>query len=347
MQIILLLLSRLYGLGVRMNRLRMQRKPRHRFAVPVISVGNITVGGTGKTEAVALICGILRSLGLQPGILSRGYGRKSRQSVLVVSRGKGLETSVQDAGDEPALLAKRLYDVPVIVGKDRTATGKIATNELGCNVLVLDDGFQRRDQVYRDLDIVLIDAGDPFGEEELLPAGRLREPLTSLKEADVMIITRADQYPLKVIYKKLEKIVPQKLLFTACHTAKQLVSVNDHTRQSLDYLNERKTLAVSGIARPLSFEKSLEKAGARISACLRFQDHHWFTRQDRERIAGQARSLGAMVVTTSKDAVRMPVDEVFKDVSVWALEIEMEILSPQKGLEKLLETVVAEKKKNL
>lgn len=345
-------LAWMYGQAVSLRRTRLKARPAHRLGVPVLSVGNITVGGTGKTEATACVCWILRSLGLTPAVLSRGYRRRSRDRVLVVSDGSGPRVSVDDAGDEPYLLATRLTGVPVVVSTDRIAAGRLAVASLGCDALVLDDGFQRRDEVHRDLDLVLVDAADPFGGNALLPAGRLREPLTALREAGALIVTRADQYDPEPALAQLAAWAPDVPRFTAWHAPVGLVplggaggcSPQDQTASSpatepslrsgarpLSWLADRKVLAVSGIARPEAFLRTLSAHGAAVAGHLAFRDHHWFTASDIRAIRGRAQALGCEIVTTSKDATRLA------GLEGWILEVHFKVLQPAEGLQPLVE----------
>ncbi len=340
-------LSWLYGWVVARRRARLRELPPWRLPVPVISVGNITTGGTGKTEAVAYLCRLLLAHGLKPGILSRGYKRRSRAATLVVSKGQGPEVSVDEAGDEPYLLAQRLPGVALVVGKDRWISGMQAVQALGCQVLVLDDGFQRRDQLYRDLDIVLVDAADPFGGEALLPAGRLREPVGALAEAGVIIVTRADQHRTEALVARLARLAPEALILNAQHTPANLISLDGKKKQSPEFLANRRVLAVSGIARPEAFEKTLESLGATVTGHFSFADHHWFTDAERKRIFHHAVSLKSEIVTTSKDAVRLawPADWTVKG---WSLGVAFDIQSGgmklQARVDKLVQSIKLKKK---
>ena len=328
----------IYGGLVGLRRAWLRRCPPVRLPVPVISVGNLTVGGTGKTEAVLLICRQLQKLGRCPGILSRGYGRRSRTPMLVVSDGSGPLVRVEEAGDEPYLLAGRLPGTAVVVGKDRIASGTKAIKELGCNVLVMDDAFQRRDQIHRDLDILLVDAGDPWGGGGLLPAGRLREPLSGLLETDLIILTRTDQYPVRGIIDQLAKLTPGKPVLLARHAPKAIVSLGMGTRHESKYLARRRVLAVSGIARPQALAATLEALGAEVVHTLVFPDHYWYRDKDREYLRQQAEKWKAEIVTTAKDAVRLgwPLEW---PVPVWILEVQFEIVNSEEGLSPWLERI--------
>lgn len=331
---LLLPLSGLYGLGVAWNR-RVQKRRQQRLPVPVFSIGNITTGGTGKTEAVMMLAWLLRSLGLAPAVLSRGYGRRSTEPVLVVSDGEKLQVGVQDAGDEPFLLASRLNGIPVLVGADRYAAGRRAIERFNSNAFVLDDGFQRRDQLDRDLDIVLVDATDPFGRGHLLPAGRLREPLSALREADALIITRSDQHSTAGVIERLQKLAPRVPIFTAKHAPAGLVSLVDSTRQPAGSVRGRRWLAVAGIARPQAFTQTLTGLGAEVVGTLAFPDHHWYSEADRRRILQHGHDLKAEVITTSKDAVRLHWPP--SAGPAWALEVQFKVLTPAEGLLPLVE----------
>ena len=174
--------NRLFDLGV----LRQEK-----VGCPVVSVGNLTVGGTGKTPMVILLAGMLRDRGMRPAVLSRGYGGKSTSDVLVVSDGSQILAGPEEAGDEPVLIARRLKGIPVLAGAKRALTGRYARENFGVDVMVLDDGFQHR-WIHRDLDIVLLDSRQPLGNGLLLPRGPLREPPSALERAGVVVFTRSE-----------------------------------------------------------------------------------------------------------------------------------------------------------
>lgn len=326
-----------YGGITAARRRARRRRPPLRLPVPVISVGNLTVGGTGKTEAAAFLCRLLLARGRRPAVLSRGYRRRGSAAVVVVSRGQGPEVPVAAAGDEPFLLALRLPRAAVVVSADRFRAGRLAVRELGSDVLVLDDGFQRRDDLHHDLDVVLVDAGDPFGGGRLLPAGRLREPLSALADAGLLIITRADQHAVTPVRKELARRAPGVPVLTARHRPVALRPLNGGPDQGIERLAGLRVFAVSGLARPDAFEASLERLGAHLAGRLRFADHHWYTAADRRRIAAQAAAARAEVVTTAKDAVRL---EWPGGLPAWSLQIELEVLSPAHELENRLDRVL-------
>lgn len=328
-------LSRLYALAVAQHQRAARCRPPQGLGVPVISVGNITTGGTGKTEAVAWVCRQLLDHGCKPAVLSRGYKRRSQDDLVIVSRGQGPETSVTDAGDEPFLLAQRLPGTAVVVGADRLAAGRAAIARLGCDVLVLDDGFQRRFQVHRDLDIVLVDAADPFGQDALLPAGRLREPLSALAAADILIVTRADQQDIAPVLARLRKLAPGKPMACARHRPARLQPVPAGQPIGVDTLQGKPCLAVCGIGRPRAFVRTLRDLGAKVKGEYFFPDHHWYRESDRRRLRARAARLQAEIVTTAKDAVRLQWLEG-SGIRAWALEVEFDFLSGAAETEALL-----------
>lgn len=322
--------SRLYGLGLEVRRAWLRRRPPQRLGVPVVSVGNLTVGGTGKTEAVALIAAWLAERGLRPAVLSRGYGRRSRERVLVVSRGEGPVVDVQAAGDEPYLLAQRLAGAAVVVGADRSASARLAREQLGCKSVVLDDGFQRRDQIHREADLVLLDATDPFGGGDLLPAGRLREPVAALREAGALLLTRCDQQDPAALISDLRRWLPDKPIWRSRHAPSRLRDLATGTEAPLERLANSRVLAVSGIARPGAFVKTLESLHAEVTSHFAFRDHHWFGPADCRRLLAHATALQSRIVTTTKDAVRLAAVAGAK-LEGWILDVALEIYPSAEG----------------
>jgi tetraacyldisaccharide 4'-kinase len=272
------LLSSLFGLGVRArNALYDRGRARaQRLSGPVVSIGNLSVGGSGKTPLVLLLGDLLKARGLTFDILSRGYGRKTRGVALVEPPG-----SPHDFGDEPLLLARRL-NVPVIVGEDRYAAGIFAEHRFGPQLHLLDDGFQHR-SLARDFDIVLVTPED--ARDRLLPAGRLREPLTSLRRADAVVLTSGaspEAFPLE-----------QKLVWRA---RRGIVPTNVPSRP----------VVFCGIARPKNFVAQLRTAGIEPVAEAFYRDHHAYTERDIRDLQNlQQRSEADGLVTTEKDAVNL------------------------------------------
>ncbi|HAR46796.1 MAG TPA: tetraacyldisaccharide 4'-kinase [Nitrospiraceae bacterium] len=321
---ILLFLSLLYGIVILLRRffyasgLFQARK----LPVTVISVGNITLGGTGKTPAVISIANLLRDNDRFPAVVSRGYGRQSDSAILIASDGDSLVSNTAQSGDEPALMGAKLPGVPVIVGRNRYEAGLYAHQVFGPDTVVLDDGFQHRG-LCRDLDIVLIDATDPFGNGRLFPAGILREPLSALRRAGAVVITRsegiADLGPLRDSIGHYTTAP----LFTAVYRAVSLFDVNGEDVRPVSALRDLPVLIFSGIARPGPFKDLLTSLGARIKAEMVYPDHHAYTNQDLAAIFHTAGNAGAtMIVTTEKDSVKL---QQFQAEGIWALGIELRI----------------------
>ncbi len=279
--------------------------PSIRIDAIVISIGNITVGGSGKTPLVETIAEHLLSKGYRPAILSRGYGRKGGE-IVIVSDGKNICTQPKIAGDEPSLLAKNLQTIPVIVGQDRTKSGAIAVKKMGCNILILDDGFQHL-RMKRDLDIVVVNGIDPWGNGQLLPAGPLREPLTSLREADIIIISRKQQIKKREkVIKHIRRYTDSPVIFSD-HKPLEFVRMDNKKILPLDHLKDRKVVAFAGIGSPESFRKSLEELNIKIERFVQFRDHHWYTKKDIQHILDIAEKYRVDgIVTTEKDSFRIP-----------------------------------------
>ncbi|MCD4699021.1 MAG: tetraacyldisaccharide 4'-kinase [Phycisphaerae bacterium] len=285
--------------------------------VPVICVGNITVGGTGKTPMVAWVVEQLKQAGRKPAILTRGY------------------KAVGGRSDEAELL-KRLTGVPVIINPDR-ASGAQKAIAGGADVLVMDDGFQHL-RLGRDLDIVLIDATRPFDGGVCLPAGRLREPLTALRDAHAIVITRSDTVPaekLNNLRKRLACLAPQASIHTAVHKPARIIDENG-VELLPDALYGRKVCAFCGIGNPEGFFATLTDIGARIAERVVFGDHIDYGPSEMERITAAADSSGAeTVVTTAKD--RIKIDNLSSlPRPLWTLEVEMRIIEGEQSLAEMI-----------
>lgn len=282
-----------------------------------ISVGNITVGGTGKTPVVEMLARSLSERGRRVAILSRGYKSKhprrggnrhapDEYSPRVVSDGKRVLLDADHAGDEPYLLARNLNRVSVLVDKNRVEAGRYAMSHMGVDTVILDDGFQYLALGQR-LDLVLIDCTNPFGNGHLLPRGVLREPLSALKRANYFLLTKTGGLELEPIRHKLREINPTAEIAETAYKPLYFEEVTSGRRQQPKFVRGKNVHVVSAIARPDSFEKTVEKLGARIRKRLRFVDHHRFSREEIHRIVAEASADGAdCILTTQKDAVRLP-----------------------------------------
>lgn len=314
-------LSFLYGVGsyFRISAYRMGLVNRVRPGCRVISIGNLTVGGTGKTPVVIDLAKRLIAGGQKVAVLSRGYGRRSKAPYLVVSDGADILVSPEDAGDEPYLMALSVPGLVVIVGAKRTTTQKIAIEEYGANVLLLDDGFQHL-PVARDVDVVLWDYNDDLSQASLLPAGRLREPLTALGRASDVVISKVplqaldkEDVRLNVLSCELLKLNGKSSLSFCSFKSggfTRLIDLFSHkmTAQenfSIDF-DGKSALAFCAIARPEGFAKSLEEVGVRVLSTLSFEDHHWFSSADIKKLQAEFEKSGAdFIATTGKDACRL------------------------------------------
>ncbi|MEE9910665.1 MAG: tetraacyldisaccharide 4'-kinase [Deltaproteobacteria bacterium] len=303
-----------------------------KLSCPVISVGNMTVGGTGKTPCVILLARMLQRHGFQPAVISRGYGGKSPGPVNVVSDGKTILQNAAEAGDEPLLIAGTLPGVPVITGARRTLTGQTAIDHFGARVLICDDAFQHR-RIFRDIDIVLLDAQKPLGNGHLLPAGELREPIGGLMRASCILMTRADETgPLPPDIVRIAGAAHAPI-FRAAHQATELIGPAQDQRLPIGTLRGKKVCAFCGIARPASFKKILQDAGADIVSFVQFPDHHPFDRNDLEGLTKHFLPLGADYwVTTEKDAMRLKAHPDFYK-TLFVLRIEMEIKPSEPSFE--------------
>ncbi len=309
-----------------------------RLSCPVVCVGNLTVGGSGKTPCAIALAQWFRARGRMVGILLRGYGRRG-SGVVIAADPEGIRASWQEVGDEAVLLARRLPGVPVLVGGDRFQAGGEAVRRFGVAVLVLDDGFQHR-QLHRELDLVMVDATDPFGGGRLLPRGRLREPVAGLRRAHAIILSRTDQAPnLPALRRHLEEIVPGRPQILSRHRPSRLVDPADGTEEPLPTLRGRRLLAVSGIASPEGFHRTLTDLGGILTGALVFPDHHPYDRADLLRVDRTAQETRAeLIVTTEKDAIRMQAGREMDAgrCPTLALQVDLEITEGADVLDRLL-----------
>ncbi len=332
---------------------------------PVVSVGNLTVGGTGKTPMVIMLANFLQKKGYRPAVLSRGYAGRNRQKSNVISDGQSILLGPNDSGDEPFLIAASTSGVPVLTGRDRYSAGKHALDQLGANILVLDDAFQHR-HVFRNLNILLLDAERPFGNGYTLPRGPLREPRSALKRADLIVLTRADEKIPSALHLDLDREFPGIPVFQARHRPAGIIPLTtlhpnmsfprrresteektwipDQVRNdnpllqkdnsyNLDSLHGKRIYAFAGIAHPESFRKTAESLGAEVVAFRTYPDHHHYTPENMEDILKASREHRAeIILTTEKDGVKLA---GFSDAvpDIYMLRIEMEILSESKRFE--------------
>ena len=312
------------------------------LGVQVIAIGNLTVGGTGKTPVVEKFARELRDEGRNVAILSRGYRskpapfhiwllnkillREDQNPPRVVSDGKSLLLDSDSAGDEPYMLASNLRDVIVLVDKDRVKSGRYAIEKFGCDTLLLDDGFQYWHLRGRRHDVVLIDCQQPFGNEHLLPRGTLREPPSHLARAHTIFITKSDGNTAE-LRERITKLNPSAPIIECIHRPLYFEDVFTGERKGLELLAGKKVASLSGIAQPESFEQSLVKLGGELVYSKRFADHHRFTQQEILNAINRAKKRQAeIIVTTQKDAVRFPkIDR--RDLPFYFMRVEIQIVS--------------------
>lgn len=301
----------------------------HRMPCRVISVGNITVGGTGKTPMTLYLAEFLKEIGFRSAILSRGYRGRAEKTGGIVSDGKRILMGSDAAGDEPYLMARLLEGVPVLVGADRVKNGWMAVKRFHPEVILLDDGFQHL-RMERDLNLLLLDAENPVGNGFPLPAGVLREPVAAIQRADAVIFTRTGGCEIGTLRRKVERIpfVKGKPLFFTHHTP-ILYSDGQGKLSASAGLNSPKILSgkrltlFSGIARNEDFQKSILQIGGIVKAHLEFPDHHPYPPEDLEKIGQLCRlNRSEALVTTAKDFVRIPVDRPWP-IPVFVLDVRV------------------------
>jgi len=333
---------RLVALRLTLFRERVLREKNLGFMV--ISIGNLTVGGTGKTPVVEMFARALAHGGRKVAILSRGYksakppllrrlknrfmGKTLTDPPRVVSDGENVLLDSRMAGDEPFMLASNLRDVPVVVDKDRVKAGRYAIREFGVDTLLLDDGLQYLKLKHR-LDIVLIDRYAPFGNEYLLPRGTLREPPENLRRASYIFITKCDGEPNDELIQRIRRYNRTAEIIECTHHPRYLQDAVTGEHHPLEMLKKKHIGCISGIAVPESFEGGLRKLGAAIEVRRRYTDHHRYTEKEiREFVERCIDRDVDMIVTTEKDAVRFPKLEQI-DVPIYFLRVQIEILTGQ------------------
>ncbi|RJP82448.1 MAG: tetraacyldisaccharide 4'-kinase [Desulfobacteraceae bacterium] len=317
-------ISRCYGHVMKLRDRYYRQSPERSGKLPcmVISIGNITVGGTGKTPMTVYLATMLQRSGYRVAIVSRGYGGKASRTGGVVCDGKNILMDARMAGDEPYMMAGRLQDVPIVVGSRRYEAGMLAMERFSPDIILLDDGFQHR-KVKRDLDILLLDAARPFGNGHLLPRGTLREPVEMIRRADIMVLTRAGNlaepetpFRKQLSQNHLEEVAANTPLFISSHEP-YLYSIHAADGQedagdkpsslpNPSLLKGKSVFTFSGIAKNQDFQTSVTNLGCRIVGTLAFPDHHDYHDHDFSAIIQAARKSNAeMLVTTEKDDSRM------------------------------------------
>lgn len=300
---------------------------RHRLAGPVVSVGNLGVGGSGKTPVVRKVAEILRDAGAPVAILSRGYGGRFRGDALVVSDGRDVLAGAEDAGDEPVMLARALPGVVVAVGPRRDAVGRAVEARFGRRVHVLDDGFQHL-RLARDLDLVCLDVADL--DDRPMPAGRLREEPTALRRASLVLLTRTEAATEDELRRLEARTGPERTL----RVRRRVVGFRGLDGSPTEA--PARAFLLAAIARPERLEADVAARGCRVAGRAFFRDHHRFAAAEVEGVLARAAEAGAdAVVTTAKDAVRLPPSRA-ASLPVLVLEIEAEVAGEERLRERLL-----------
>ncbi len=339
---------------VRLFLFRRRIKTVRNLGTLVISVGNITAGGTGKTPVVELLSRTLAQRGRTVSILTRGYksaeldtpqmwkdanGRPVDNLPKIASDGTTRYLGPLHAGDEPFMLARNLDGVSVLVDKDRVKSGIFAIEQLGADTLILDDGMQYL-KLAHELDIVLVDCGAPFGTGALLPRGTMREPRSSLKRADYIILTKSDGAPQDELIRRIRRYNKSADIIVTNHGPKYFENVFTGERKPLDFVHDKWVACMSGIARPENFENAVEQLGGKVEIRRRYPDHYWFDQNDLEafveRCADRAMDL---IVTTEKDAVRF-LKPGEMDVPIYFLRIEIDILEGREHWDRMIERII-------
>ena len=325
-------------------------KREHNLGCLVVSIGNLTVGGTGKTPIVEKFAKALTAGGRRVAILSRGYKSAkpslktkikskiqgnpiSQEPPRVVTDGKEVFLDSETAGDEPYMLATNLEGVAIVVDKDRVKAGLHAIKEFDVDTLLLDDGLQYLRLKHR-LDVVLIDKYSPFGNEKLLPRGTLREPPKNLKRASYIFITKCDGSSNEELIKRIRKYNRTAEIIECAHKPKYLENIDSGEKLPLEHLKGKDIGTVSGIAVPESFEDGLKNLGANVELTRRYTDHHRYRKREIQKFIDQClnRDLD-MIVTTEKDYVRFPDVDLNENMPIFFLRVEIGILSNEETFE--------------
>lgn len=315
------MVSKVYGGAVKLRRNFYKKAvfKSKRLPCSIISIGNITVGGTGKTPMTIYVAKVVKQLGYNVAVISRGYKGKAEKIGGIVSDGKALLMTPEIAGDEPYMIAKRLNDVPVIIGRNRFEAGRQAISKFDPDVIVLDDGFQHL-KLQRDLDLVLLDYRKPFGNGHLLPRGVMREPDSALLNANAIILTRSDAVngdEMSSSLKRLQFYERNKPVYRTFHhpfiyniingeKEKYEKNIIEALRQNSDCIKGRTVFAFSGLADNHDFLQTVKRLGCSLSGHMEFPDHHPYSEKDLKDISAAAKmSMSECLITTEKDYVRI------------------------------------------
>ena len=326
---------------------------RYPLGIQVISIGNVTAGGTGKTPVTEIFARTLAAEGRKVAILSRGYRRKEApwwqriftqvvEPPLVVSDGKHVLLDSATGGDEPYMLASNLPGVAVIVDRNRVKAGRYAVKRLGCNTLILDDGFQYQ-KLKHSIEVVLVDSTNPFGNGNMLPRGILREPVRNIRRADIIFLTKC-RGDVSAVKDEIRRYNTTAEIVECNHTPKLMRDVWSREEYPLDWLAGKTVCTLSGIASPKGFENSLRHLGAKVVWCERYADHHRYDSSEVLYALNRTADMGAdALVTTEKDAVRFPRLET-APVKCLYLRIAIEILAGGESFAQIINRICFRKR---
>ncbi len=318
------------------------------LGVQVISIGNVTAGGTGKTPVTEIFARTLAARGRKVAILSRGYRRKEApwwkrmltgivEPPLVVSDGRHVLLDSATGGDEPYMLASNLPGVAVVVDRNRVKAGRYAVKRLGCDTIILDDGFQYQ-KLRHSIEVVLVDSTNPFGNGNMLPRGILREPVRNLKRADIIFLTKC-RGDVSAVREEIRRYNTKAEIVECNHTPKVLKDVWSREEYPLSWLQGKTLCTLSGIASPKGFENSLRHLGAKVVWCERYADHHRYDSSEVLYALNRSADMGAdALVTTEKDAVRFPRFET-SPIRCLYLRIAIEILAGAENFEDIIKRI--------
>ena len=343
-------LSYVFGLvvSIRYFLYRTGLKRRYPLGIQVISIGNVTAGGTGKTPVTEIFARMLAKEGRKVAILSRGYRRKESpwwkriftqviEPPLVVSDGRRVLLDATIGGDEPYMLASNLPGVAVVVDRNRVKAGRYAIRKLGCDTLLLDDGFQYQ-KLKHSIDVVLVDSSNPFGNGNMLPRGILREPVRNLKRADIIFLTKC-RGDVSAVKAEIRKYNRNAEIVECNHTPKLLRDVWSREELPLSWLNGKTICTLSGIASPKGFENSLRNLGAKVVWCERYADHHRYDSSEILYALNRSADMGAdALITTEKDAVRFPRLEA-APIKCLYLRVAIEIFSGEENFTSIINRI--------
>ena len=337
-----------YGVRLKLAMYDMGIKKKEKLDCCVISIGNITVGGTGKTPTAQKMADLIKRMGYRVVILNRGYRSHWDKEIGVVSDGNKIFMTAYEAGDEAYLMAKTLPGIPVVIGKNRAITGKYAVEKLNAEVIIMDDGYQHW-HLERDLDVVLVDTLNMFGNGCVLPRGMLREPLENLNRGDLFLLTKTDQSSIlsrMQLRKTIGKYNSKAPVVESVHHPKNFVEIADwykgitQNHLELSELEGKNVMVFSAIGNPSSFEQTLSGIGLNIKEAVRYPDHHDYGMLEMQYILERASSHNAVaMITTSKDAVKIPTEFIYssREIPLYILNMDIQVTD---GFEEFKECVL-------